>query len=123
MKKRVLLTISLVVILLSSTTGGLAQGSTTSQANPAVLPEHVPGEMLVKFRPWVNAAQAAQKMDAMDLEPVNEIRPLGVQLVKLPPGLSVERALERYSRMPEVAYAEANLILSVQVPASVTVDE
>jgi subtilisin family serine protease len=41
----------------------------------------------------------------------------GVQLVRLPPGLSVERAVAVYQRDPRVAVAEPNLFLDYQIHA------
>jgi thermitase len=52
-------------------------------------------------------------MKEMNVAPKREIRGIRVHLVKLPPGLSVEQAIERFSRLPGVEFAEPNYILHV----------
>ena len=113
MFKRVAITISLVIALLVSTTGGLAQGSAPQPAETPDLAEHIPGELLISFNPGMKSAQAVQRMQELGLEHVKEIRPLKVHLVKLPPGLSVEKALERFSHLPGLAFAEPNYIYQI----------
>jgi len=82
------------------------------QANKELAP-HAPGEVLVKFQPWVNSAQAAQHLAALNLKVKRTIPALGVKLVKLPPGLTVEEALNRISNRHGVEYVEPNYILQI----------
>ncbi|HKZ82931.1 MAG TPA: S8 family serine peptidase [Anaerolineae bacterium] len=92
-------------------------GSITSSAAFA------PGELLVRFRPSV----AAQSVDQILIEHgagrSRRIRALDVDVLRLPPGLSVERAVEVFSRLPEVEFAEPNYILHALAPPQEIVDQ
>jgi len=113
MKKFFLSTISLVLVFSLAAPSVLAQDIDGS--NPALteLAEHVPGELLIRFSPGMNSAQVANKMKEMNVAHKREIEGIGVHLVKLPPGLSVEQALDRFSRLPGVEFAEPNYILHI----------
>ncbi|HEU0296942.1 MAG TPA: S8 family serine peptidase [Anaerolineales bacterium] len=113
MKRILLSALSLVLVFSLITSSASAQD--LDGPDPAVtqLAEHVPGELLIRFSPGMNAAQAAQEMAAMGLTHKREIQGLGVQVVKLPPGLSVEEAIIRFSHRPGVEFAEPNYILQL----------
>ena len=108
--------INLICILLITSfiaPGALAQSPGPSDQAQNELAPHAPGEVLVKFQPWVNSAQAAQHLSALDLQVKRQVPALGVKLVKLPPGQSVEDALARISNRPGVEYVEPNYILEI----------
>ena len=113
MRRIFLSALSLVLVFSLVTPSVSAQDQDGS--NPAVteLAEHVPGELLVRFSPGLNTAQPAQEMAAMGLTHKREIQGLGIQVVKLPPGLSVEEAIIRFSHRPGVEFAEPNYILQL----------
>jgi subtilisin family serine protease len=73
--------------------------------------EYVPGEILVRFRASASAAALNKLLKAEQLQPVREVKRLGVRVLRLPEGLSVEEAMKRLSGLPEVEYVEPNLIL------------
>jgi thermitase len=59
----------------------------------------------------------------MGLTQKREIPAIGVHLVKLPPGLSAEQAIARFSRVPGVEYAEPNYILHILADPPVEVTD
>jgi len=72
---------------------------------------YVTGEVLVRFRPstGVSASAAAHKgVGAKKLKDVEGVE--GLDLAKLPKGMSVESALARYRALPNVAYAQPNYL-------------
>jgi len=99
--------INLICILLITSfiaPSALAQSpAPPEQANNELAP-HAPGEVLIKFQPWVNSAQASQHLAALDLKVKRQVPALGVKLVKLPPGQSVEDALTRIASRHGVEY-------------------
>jgi len=108
--------INLICILLITSfiaPGALAQSpGPPDQANAELAP-HAPGEVLVKFQSWVNSAQAAQHLTALNLKVKRQVPALGVKLVKLPPGQTVDEALERISNRHGVQYVEPNYIYEI----------
>ena len=113
MKKIFLATISLMLIfsITTSSVSALDEGGT--EIDTSELAEHAPGELLVRFSPGMNSSQLANKMKEMGVTPKREIQAIKVHLVKLPPGLSVEKAIERFSHLPGVEYVEPNYILHI----------
>jgi thermitase len=103
------------LVLLSSFLGNgiQAQGLDFPDTEAPKLPEHMPGEILIRFQPWLNSKQTSLQMEKFDLISVREIPPLGVHLVKLPPGQTVEQAVTHYSHQPGVVYAEPNYLLQI----------
>src|SRR5919109_2113875 len=113
MKKILLSTISLALVFSLATPSVLAKHIGNSSPNVTELAEHVPGELLVRFSPGMNSIQVANKMKEMNVAPKREIQGIKVHLVKLSPGLSVEQAMERFSHLPGVEFAEPNYILHI----------
>ena len=113
MKKILLSTLSLALVFSLTTSSVSAQDVGNSSSAGTELAEHVPGELLVRFSPGMNSAQAANKMNEMGVTHKREIEGIKVHLVKLPPGLSVEQAVDRFSHLPGVEFAEPNYILHV----------
>ena len=58
MKRKHLLSIILIIALSISATGGMAKSASKKQPEAPELAEHVPGEILIRFSPGVNSAQA-----------------------------------------------------------------
>jgi len=113
MKKILLSIISLALVFSLATPSVSAKDVGNSSPAVTELAEHVPGELLVRFSPGMNSAQVANKMKEMNLAHKREIEGIKVHLVKLPPGLSVEQALDRFSHLPGVEFAEPNYILHI----------
>ncbi|HZM25447.1 MAG TPA: S8 family peptidase [Anaerolineales bacterium] len=123
MKKILLSTISLALVFSLATSSVSAQDSGDSDSSKSELAEHVPGELLVRFSPGMNSAQAAEKMNEMGVTHKREIQGIGVQLVKLPPGLTVEQAMDRFSHLPGVEFAEPNYILHIAETSQVEITD
>ena len=75
----------------------------------------VPGELLIRFRPGVGAQRGRQIAAAENATRSRRIPAIAVDVLRLPPGLSVQQAVKRFCRHPEVEYAEPNYILSALV--------
>ena len=75
--------------------------------------EYVPGEILVKFKKSATALSINAVLSETDSAPKKEFRSIGVHQIALPDGLSVDEAVEAYSREPNVEYAEPNYIVSI----------
>ncbi len=80
-------------------------------ASDAAAPQFAPDELLVRFRPGVGHGRSEEILAAEGAASLRAVPKLDVRVVRVPPGLTVERAIERLSRMPEVEYAEPNYTL------------
>ncbi|MBI3969860.1 MAG: S8 family serine peptidase [Chloroflexi bacterium] len=87
-----------------------------SATPPAPRPrEFVPAQMLLRFRPTVPRQRADQLLADRGLSRLRRVEALDVDVVRLPPGLTVARAVEIFTNLPEVEFAEPNLILRILV--------
>ncbi|HXF56599.1 MAG TPA: S8 family peptidase [Actinomycetota bacterium] len=68
----------------------------------------VPGQLVVAFRRYTTGLQATHLHRAVGARAVRRLPALRFDLVRLPPGLSVPRAVARYRRDPAVLAAEPN---------------
>lgn len=75
--------------------------------------DYVPGQLLVQFKPTTRNERANEVLTELGVERIRKIKPLEVDVLRLPPGLTVEKALEIFSKRAEVAYAEPNYILEL----------
>ena len=83
-----------------------------------------PGQLLVRFRPWVPDRRSNAMLAAQDISHLRRIEALDVDLLRLPPDLPVEEAVELFGRLPEVEFAEPNYILrAVAAPAAEVEDQ
>jgi subtilisin family serine protease len=95
-----------------------AQDARADLAHASSAPQFVPGEVLVKFRPGTAAADKANargRASAVAAEVVTTplMRQQGVgdlELMRLPPGMSVARAMDRLEGHFAVEYAEPNWV-------------
>jgi subtilisin family serine protease len=91
--------------------------STTIRADKAAGPDHpryAPDSILVKPRPGAAIAAMAQLHAPLHAQAIRTFPGIGnLQVIKLPPGLTVERALAHYRNNPLVAYAEPDYQLQV----------
>jgi len=81
----------------------------TSFAYAGPKPQYVPGQVLVKFKPHA-AATRNTAHQAVGAVPISEIDVLGVQTLRLPANMSVEKAIAYYKRLSGVEYVEPNYI-------------
>lgn len=78
-------------------------------ADRATLPAHHPTTLLVKVAPGRDPAGVHRRAG---FAAVNRLRPLGVDVVRVPRG-ALTTALRRYQSMPGVQYAEPNFVLTL----------
>ena len=98
--------LALVLLLPSSGAAGGERHSTSRVALDQR--EYVPGEVLVRFRPGVDAGDRTRVLRATGSS-VKEVLPLaGLRLVQVAAGTTVEQAVDALERRPEVLYAEPN---------------
>jgi thermitase len=85
----------------------------TKVSNPAQ--GTVPGELVVRFRPGVNAQASQMTMQQFGLTRIQSIgRPgMGIELVKVRPGVNAAQTLQTLRSHPSVQYAEPNYIVSI----------
>ena len=123
MANKIFLILCLVLLTFFPATSTLAQSPTQSEKKLEELPPHVPGEVLIRFTPGITPPQAANRMAEMGVVHKKTLPAIGVQLVALPQGLSVQQAVDRFSQRPGIEFAEPNYILSAQAPTEIIVDE
>ena len=87
-----------------------AGSPTLSASNPVTSRDAAPGEILVKFKPRVGVASVQSANNRVGAQKTNEIKKLGIQQVKLPPGMRVSEAIAKYKKMADVEYAEPNYV-------------
>jgi len=75
--------------------------------------EHVPGELLVKFKGDTSASAINRLHKAIGSVKEKDFSGIRVHRVKLPDHMSVEEAVEYYKKSPDVEYAEPNYIVHI----------
>lgn len=73
-------------------------------------PDYVPNEVVVGYAPGFPGAAAGHLQQTMGLRATAPGPSPGVQVLRLPPGVSVQQALARLQGQPGVAYAVPNYI-------------
>ena len=91
---------------------GLAGAAGAAGAAPAPA-RHVPGELLVKFRPGARSEERQQLRSEMHAHKLADLRLIGAERVKLE-GLEVEQAVARYRHHPLVEYVEPNVEVGIE---------
>ncbi len=74
---------------------------------------YVPGEVLVKWKRSVSFSSVQNTMQTLGLSMKKSFPSLGVQYMKLRPGMKVETALTDLKQNPNLEYAEPNYIIRV----------
>ena len=100
------------VVLLILLLFGAGQGG-DDPASVELLPEHVPGELLVKFKPRLASGAVLSSPAIAGVTTIRTIPGIGAHHVKLPTGMSVQTALHHYRNHPDVEYAEPNYIYKI----------
>ena len=92
----------------------LANGTrvATGRSHPL---DAAPGELLVKYRQPMFPIGRRVVNGVVGAREVGEIGDLGVSRVAVEPGLSLEEAARRYGLVPQVEYAEPNVIFRTQM--------
>lgn len=104
--KRFLMLFAAFLLAITLVLPSAASASTTNQAEA----EYVPDELIVKFKPGV-VGQAKASLHAQEnAKVVSRNHAIGFEVVKLEKGKSLQAALKRYEKNPNVEYAEPNYI-------------
>jgi type II secretory pathway component GspD/PulD (secretin) len=74
------------------------------------------GELLVKFREGVSRDEAEAIISRKGASVIKVIEGIQVYHIRLPKGKDVEEAVNEFSKMPEVQYAEPNYQIRLQQP-------
>jgi len=96
---KIIKAISLLILILCSV--NIAFGQDSSKTS-------VPGELLVKFRDGTASEAARTSHVSTGASILEEFPTLGWQRIKLPAGLSIERAITKYKRLEGVEYVQPN---------------
>ncbi len=92
-------------------TGNFLPVSRSQASGPSDQAGAVPGELIVKYRQPMVAAAERVVNSAVGSKEVSRANDLGVSLVAVAPGVSIEDAAQRYRSLPQVEYAEPNGIV------------
>ncbi len=77
---------------------------------PALVPQVVENEVIVKFAPAISASSIQSVLTALNAKTIDMIPALGVRQIKLPATLSISQAVSELKKSPQVLYAEPNYI-------------
>ena len=75
--------------------------------------EFVPGQILVRFNPATSRRRGDQILATQGASRLRRIPALDVDVLQLPEQAPLEKTLQAFRHMPEVAYAEPNFILRI----------
>lgn len=112
--KRITCTLILWVSLSGFSGCNLDTGKTTIVDNKPQSSEYVEGEIIVKFKEEVPLEKIGEINKAMGTEIIKVFSSGKLFLLQLPDDVSVPVMVERYKRLPEVAYGEPNYIVRIQ---------
>ncbi|MDP2916152.1 MAG: S8 family peptidase [Candidatus Aminicenantes bacterium] len=73
-------------------------------------PDHMPGEVLLKFKSSVPIPVKALALAALRSRAQARISPLDVYVVRIPEDATVEEMVEAFGRNPDVAYVQPNYV-------------
>jgi hypothetical protein len=115
----------LAVIVIAQTTtpettkAGANQSDNFTHAN-TTLGAYIEGELLVRFDPALFPTTSALEVTSMQANAaigavrINSYEGLpGLELIRLPPGMTVKEGLAYYQSIPTVMYAEVNAVYSI----------
>ena len=74
----------------------------------------VPGEIMVKFKEGVSEEKVHSIISQKEATVIRFMDKIGVYLLKLKKNQSVEDAVEEFSALPEIEYAEPNYIITIK---------
>jgi hypothetical protein len=76
--------------------------------------EYVEGEVLVRFKADVEDARAREIIEERGGTVLRQYKGLGIYLIGLKKGQSVEEGVDVFGSLPEVEYAEPNYIKTMK---------
>lgn len=79
---------------------------------------YLPGEMMVKFKPGVTAADIAFLNQNMGVSQISRISGIDIYRLRLPQGLLVPEAVASYQQSELVEFAEPNYTMSLPQPVN-----
>ncbi len=88
--------------------------SLSAAINSPDAPEFVDGQVLVRFSNGINSQAAQTALAQVGAEPIKAIPQLDLYQAKLPAELSVQEAINEFTNMPNVLYAEPNYIYTIE---------
>ena len=94
---------------------GWASAATGGANTGAAVPDIVPGEVIVQFKPGVAATTRRAAVAAEDATLAENLRVPGASLVELPPGRSVAAAVRDFATRPGVVAAQPNFVYDAQI--------
>jgi hypothetical protein len=118
MSKRIIIFSAVLVTIFGLPIVSISYAGPPGRRNAASKPVdlgYVPGELLVRFAPKANGIQrsrAERNQIVSSLGAANVTKDcgnvLGLSHVKLPPGVTVEQAMARLNKRPDIIYAQPN---------------
>src|SRR5574340_160554 len=111
---------ALFSVLAAVPAGAAAINKSVEPARAAGAGRFAKDRILARFKHGISGTESARKAHAR-LGGATKRRLTvvdGLEVVALPPGLSVENAIARYEAMPEVLYAEPDYELSIAAPVT-----
>jgi subtilisin family serine protease len=113
MKKHISFALITLVALCGFSFSPLPAEAAGANGPPPIDFEHVPGEVLVKFKDGVPALERANVHAQIETKVVSSIPRIDVQLVRGRRGQSAEALMEVYAKHPNVEYVEPNGIITL----------
>jgi thermitase len=104
------LTLGLCAPAGAATDRASSRGDAVQARLSASAAQYVPGEVIVQFRADASRTAERRANQRVGARVAERFAPLGAQVAKLPPGLSVASAVRRYEADPAVAFAEPNYL-------------
>jgi subtilisin family serine protease len=108
-------TIYLAAVCLFLLVIGTSRFGSASPDPQSPLPPHVPGQVVVGFRPTSSVLDRALVHASVDAVVLDRIPRLGIELVTSRGGEPIEALMQRYSANPFVRFAEPNYLMGVKV--------
>ena len=123
MTRKILAVSALVLFLLLVAVGVSAQDLDPRAGAPSLEGTFAPDQLLIRFRSSVTNRSANRVLARRSVSHIRRIKGIDVEVVRLPPGLSVEQAVEIFRRLPEVEFVEPNYLLWAQAPEKAEIDD
>jgi subtilisin family serine protease len=99
---------SALLALFSAVAIAAPPASHTESSKPRHYPKYREGEVLVRLRDHTNVDEERRLRERHGLTLIQDLRTIRVRRYRVPPGRSVEEAVERLSKDPSVEFAQPN---------------
>ena len=86
------------------------------EAQVPEVPEHVQGEVIVKFKNFVDASRRNQNLASRSAQLLKRLDTVDIELVRIPGGQSVVDAVNAFKAMPDVEFAQPNYVRRIVAP-------